>query len=46
MFLRTEDRSNAQAMSSDDDRSSLVVYAEHSSALEPRSDGFFVYRRS
>ena len=46
VFLRAEDRSKAQVISSDDDRSSLAVYAEHSPALEPRSDGFSVYRRS
>ena len=38
--------SKAQVISSDDDRSSLAVYAEHSPALEPRSDGFSVNRRS
>ena len=46
MFLRAEDRSKAQVISSDDDRASLAVCAEHSPALEPRSDGFSVYRRS
>ena len=46
MLLRAEDRSKAQVISSDDDQSSLVVYAEHLPALEPRSDGFSVYRRS
>ena len=43
MFLRAEDRSKAQVISSDDDRASLAVCAEHSPALEPRSDGFSVY---
>ena len=37
MFLRAEDRSKAQVISSDDDRSSSAVYAEHSPALDPRS---------
>ena len=46
MFLRAEDKSKAQVVSSDDDLSSLAVYAEHSPALEPRSDGLSVYRRS
>ena len=44
MFLRAEDRS--KVISSDDDWSSLVVYAEHSPALGPKSDGFSVYRKS
>ena len=46
VFLRTEDRSKAQVISSNDDRLSLAVYVEHSPALEPRSDDFSVYRRS
>ena len=46
VFVRAEDRRKAQVISSDNDRSSLVVYAEHLPALEPRSDGFSVYRRS
>ena len=46
MFLRAEDGSKAQVISSDDDQSSLAVYAEHSPALGPRSDGFSVYRTS
>ena len=46
VFLQAEDRSKAQIISSDDDRSSLAVYAEHSPALGPRSGGFSVYRRS
>ena len=44
MFLRAEDRSKAQVISSDDDRLLLAVYAEHLPALEPRSDGFSVYQ--
>ena len=49
MFLRAEDRSKAQVISSDDDRLSdddlsLAVCAEHSPAFEPRSDDFSVYR--
>ena len=43
MILRAEDGSNARVILSDDDRSSLAVYAEHSGALEPRCDGFSVY---
>ena len=39
MFLGAEDRSKAQALSSDDDQLSLAVYVEHSPDLEPRSDG-------
>ena len=46
MFLRAEDRTEAQVILDGDDQSSLAVYAEHSPALEPRSDGFSVYRRS
>ena len=48
MFLRAEDGSKAQVLSSDDDRLSLAVLSRqfHSPALEPRSDGFSVYRRS
>ena len=46
MILRAEDGSKARVISSDDDRSSLAVYAEHSPALEPRCDGFSVYRKS
>ena len=46
MFLRAEDINKAQVISSDDGRSSLAVYAEHLPVLEPRSDGFSVYRRS
>ena len=34
MILRAEDRSKARAISSNDDRSSLVVYVEHLPALE------------
>ena len=45
MNLRAEDRSKARVISSDDDRSSLAVYAECLPALEPQSDGFFVYRK-
>ena len=46
MFLQAEDRSKAQVILSDDDQSSLAVYAEHSPALEPRSGSFSVYMRS
>ena len=35
MFLRAEDRSKVQAISSGDDQSFLAVYAEYLSALEP-----------
>jgi len=45
VILRAEDRSKARISSSDDDQSSLAVYAEHSPALEPRCDGFSVYRK-
>ena len=45
MILRAEDGSRAQVILSDDDRSSLAVYAEHSPALELRCDGFSVYRK-
>ena len=41
MFLGAEHRSKAQVISSNDDQSSLAVYAEHSLALERRSEGFF-----
>ena len=44
MFLRAEERSKAEVVLSNDDRLSLAVYAEHSPALETRSDGFSVYR--
>ena len=43
---RPEDRSKAQIISSNDNQLSLVVYAEHSPALESSSDGFFVYKLS
>ena len=46
MLVRAEDGSKAKVISSNDERSSLAVYAEHSPALEPRSDGFSVYRTS
>ena len=45
MNLRAEDRSKARVISSNNDQSSLAVYAEHLPALEPRCDGFFVYRK-
>ena len=45
MFLKPEDRSIAQVISNDDNKSPFEVYVEHSPALEPRSDGFSVYRR-
>jgi len=45
VILRAEDGSKARVISSDDDRSSLAVYAEHSPALEPQCDGFFMYRK-
>ena len=45
MILRAEDGSKARVISSDDDRSSLAVYVEHSPALEPRCDDFSVYRK-
>ena len=45
MILRAEDGSKARVISSDDDRSSLVAYAEHLPALEPQCDGFFVYKK-
>ena len=45
MILRAENGSKTNVISSDDDRSSLAVYAEHSSALEPRCDGFSMYRK-
>ena len=41
MFLGAEHRSKAQVISSNDDQLSLAVYAEHSLALERRSEGFF-----
>ena len=41
MILRAENGSKTNVISSDDDRSSLAVYVEHSPALEPRCDGFF-----
>ena len=44
-MLRAEDGSKAQVISSDNDRSSLAVYAEHLPALEPRCDGVSVYRK-
>ena len=44
MFLRREIRSKTQVISCDNDRLSLAVYAEHSPALEPRSDDFSGYR--
>ena len=39
VLLRAEDGSKAQVISS------LVVYAEHLPALEPRSDSYSVYRK-
>ena len=45
MILRAEDKSKAQVISSDDDQSSLAVYAEHLAALEPQCDDFSVYRK-
>ena len=42
MILRAENGSKTNVISSDDDRSSLAVYVEHSPALEPRCDGFFL----
>ena len=45
MILRAEDGSKARVISSDDDQSYLAVYAEHLPALEPRCDGFFVWRK-
>ena len=44
MILRAEGGSKARVILSDDDQSSLAVYAEHSPALEPQCDGFSVYR--
>ena len=41
VILRAEDRSKAQVILSDDDRSSLAVYVEHLPALEPQCHGFF-----
>jgi len=40
VILRTEDRSKARVILSDDDRSSLAVYEEHLPALEPWCDDF------
>ena len=45
MILRTVDGTKYQVISSYVDRLSLAVYAEHSPALEPRCDGFFVYKK-
>ena len=42
MFLRAEDRSKAEVVSSDNDRSPMAIYTEHSPALELRSDDFSV----
>ena len=44
-MLRAEDGSKARVISSDDDRSSFAVYAEHPPALESRCDGVSVYRK-
>ena len=41
MIWRAEDGSKARVISSNDDQSSLAVYAEHRLALEPRCDHFF-----
>ena len=41
----SETEVKSRVISSNDDRSSLAVYAEHSPALEPRCDGFSVYRK-
>ena len=43
MNLRAEGGSKARVISSDDDQSSLAVYAEHLLAVEPQCDGLFVY---
>ena len=43
--LESETEVKSRVISSNDDQSSLAVYAEHSPALEPRCDGFFVYRK-
>jgi len=45
VILRAGDGSKAQVISSDNDRSSLAVYAEHSPALELQCDGFSVHRK-
>ena len=45
MILRAEDGSKARVISSNNDPSSLAVYAEYSPALEQQCDGFSVYRK-
>ena len=46
VFLWAEDTKKAQVILSNDDWLSLALYVEHLPALEPRSNGFSVYRRS
>ena len=41
----SETEVKSRVISSNDDRSSLAVYAEYSPALETRCDGFSVYRK-
>ena len=41
----SETEVKARVILRNDDRSSLAVYAEHSPALEPRSDGFSVCKK-